>query len=143
MLSSRTLIRALRPITAIALLAAISCAGTPESRVDLAAPRSLVAEAERGGAQQYDSIDLETARSELQQAEHNAKDKPVLADRQGQEATVDAQLALARTRSAKAEQALREVNSGTASLESESQRQQDNSGAGPQPAALPQPAQWE
>ncbi|MGH8231312.1 MAG: DUF4398 domain-containing protein [Steroidobacteraceae bacterium] len=143
MLSSRTLIRGLRPVTAVALLAAISCAGTPEPRVDLAAPRSLVAEAERGGAQQYDSIDLETARSELRQAEQNAKDKPVLADRQSQEATVDAQLALARTRSAKAEQALREVNSGTATLESESERQQDNDGSGPQPAALPQPAQWE
>ncbi|MGH8230188.1 MAG: DUF4398 domain-containing protein [Steroidobacteraceae bacterium] len=143
MLSSRAVIKGIRPITAVALLAAVSCAGTPKPRVDLAAPRSLVSEAERGGAQQYDSLDLETARSELQQAEQNAKDKPVLADRQGQEATVDAQLALARTRSAKAEQSLREINSGTATLESESQREQDNSGPGAQPAALPQPAQWE
>jgi hypothetical protein len=125
------------------LLAAVSCAGTPKPRVDLAAPHSLVSEAESSGAQQYDSADLETARSELQQADQNAKDKPVLAQRQGEEATVDAQLALARTRSAKAEQSLREVNSGTATLESESQREQNNNGSGPQPGALPQPAQWD
>jgi hypothetical protein len=82
----------------------------------------LVSQAEQSGAQQFASANLEAARSELQQADRDAKDHPLLATRLAQEASVDAELALARTRTAKAEQALREVNSSTATLPSESER---------------------
>ena len=50
--------------------------------------------------------------------------------------TVNAELALARTRSAKAEQALQQVNSGTAALRSESERQSNM----PPPPMPPPPA---
>jgi hypothetical protein len=121
---------------AAALLAAVSCASGPKPTADLAGAHTLVAEAEQSGAQRFASINLEAARGELRQADQDAaNDKPVLATRLAQEASVDAELALARTRSAKAEQALREVDTGTATLRSESERQ---SGVAPMPP--PQPA---
>jgi hypothetical protein len=106
------------------LLAAAGCASgpPPKETADLARARALVAQAEQSGAQQYASADLEAARSELRQADQEAKDKPVLAQRRAQEASVDAELALARTRALKAEQALNQVNSGTATLRNESER---------------------
>ena len=57
-----------------------------------------------------------------------------MAMRLAQESSVDAELALARTRSVKAEQALREVNSGTATLQSESERERP-APVGPMPPA--------
>lgn len=108
---------------AAALLASVGCASTPQPVADLAGAHTLVSQAEQSGAQQYASADLEAARSELRQADADAKDKPVLAMRLAQESQVDAELALAHTRSLKAEQALREVNSGTATLQSESERE--------------------
>jgi predicted DsbA family dithiol-disulfide isomerase len=101
----------------------VSCAGGPKPNADLVGAHTLVSQAEQSGAQQYASANLEAARSELRQADQDAKDKPVLSIRLAQESSVDAELALARTRQLKAEQALREVNSGTATLQSESVRQ--------------------
>jgi hypothetical protein len=124
---------------AAVVLAAVSCSSGPRPTADLAGAHTLVAQAEQSGAQRFASINLETARNELAQADQDAaSDKPVLATRLAQQASVDAELALARTRSAKAEQALREVDSGTAALRSESERQ---SGAA-QPAAS-QPPQFQ
>jgi hypothetical protein len=71
----------------------------------------------------------------LRQADQDAKDKPVLSIRLAQESSVDAELALARTRALKAEQALKEVNSGTATLRSESERERPDVVAPLPPAA--------
>ncbi len=118
-----SMIRHVRTAAAAAALAVtISCASGPKPNADLVAAHTLVSQAEQSGAQQYASADLEAARSELRQADQDAKDKPVLAIRLAQESSVDSQLALARTRALKAEQALKEVNSGTATLQSESER---------------------
>ena len=108
---------------AAAVLLSVSCTSGPPPNADLVGAHTLVAQAEQSGAQQYASANLEAARSELRQADQDAKDKPVLASRLAQESSVDAELALARTRAVKAEQSLREVNSGNASLQSESERE--------------------
>lgn len=125
------------------LVAAASCSSGPKPTADLAEAHTLVSQAEQSGAQQFASINLEAARSELRQADQDAaSDKPVLATRLAQEASVDAELALARTRSAKAEQALRQVDSGTATLRSESERQSAPPAPMPPPAAS-QPPQYQ
>jgi hypothetical protein len=110
-------------VAAAAVVASVGCASAPQPNADLVGAHTLVSQAEQSGAQQYASSDLEAARSELRQADQDAKDKPVLAIRLAQESSVDAELALARTRALKAEQALKEVNSGTATLRSESERE--------------------
>jgi Domain of unknown function (DUF4398) len=139
----RSKIMPLRAAAAVAIaVAAASCASAPKPTADLVGAHTLVAQAEQSGAQQYASANLEAARSELQQADQNAKDKPVLSMRQAQEASVDAELALARTRSLKAEQALREVNSGTATLQGESERERPAPLA-PTPPAGPQASQYQ
>ena len=125
------------------LVASVSCSSGPKPTADLAEAHTLVSQAEQSGAQQFASINLEAARSELRQADQDAAtDKPVLATRMAQEASVDAELALARTRSAKAEQALQQVNSGTATLRSESERQGNMPPPMPPPPAS-QPPQFQ
>src|ERR1700730_17749059 len=119
-------------VAAAALLATVSCASGPKPSADLVGAHTLVSQAEQSGAQQFASADLEAARSELRQADQEAKDRPVSAMRLAQESSVDAELALARTRAVKAEQSLREVNSGTATLQSESERERPAS-VGPMP----------
>ena len=122
-------------VAAAALVASVGCASAPKPNADLVGAHTLVSQAEQSGAQQYASSDLEAARSELRQADQDAKDKPVLAIRLAQESSVDAELALARTRALKAEQALKEVNSGTATLRSESERERPDVVAPLPPAA--------
>jgi len=129
-------------VAAAAVLASVSCASGPPPNADLVGAHTLVAQAEQSGAQQYASANLEAARSELRQADQDAKDKPVLAIRLAQESSVDAELALARTRAVKAEQSLREVNSGTATLQSESERERPAT-AMPAPPANVQPPQYQ
>ena len=129
-------------VAAAAVLASVSCASGPQPNADLVGAHTLVAQAEQSGAQQYASANLEAARSELRQADQDAKDKPVLAIRLAQESSVDAELALARTRAVKAEQSLREVNSGTATLQSESERERPAT-AMPAPPANVQPPQYQ
>ena len=129
-------------VAAAAVLASVSCASGPPPNADLVGAHTLVAQAEQSGAQQYASANLEAARSELRQADQDAKDKPVLAIRLAQESSVDAELALARTREVKAEQSLREVNSGNASLQSESEREHPAT-AMPAPPVNAQPPQYQ
>jgi hypothetical protein len=138
-----SMIKHVSAATAVAALVAIAgCASEPKPTADLVSAHTLVAQAEQSGAQQYASADLEAARSELQQADQNARDKPVLSIRLAQESSVDAQLALAHTRALKAEQALREVNSGTATLQNESVRDRPAAPA-PIPAAAAPPGQYQ
>ena len=108
----------------VALLALGACATTPRSVPEVSTARAMISQAEQSGAQQFASADLEAARSKLRQADQNERDnKSVLASQQGTEASVYAEVAIARTRAIKAEQALAEVNAGTRTLNNESQRQ--------------------
>ena len=119
------------------LLAAAGCASSPKPVADLANAHALIAQAEQSDAQQFASSDLEAARSKLRQADADAQDKPVIAARLAQESSVDAEVALARTRSLKATQALAEVNAGTQTLRSESQRNEDQPATTPPPQPAP------
>src|ERR1700722_15482353 len=119
------------------LLAAAGCASSPKPVADLANAHALVAQAEQSDAQQFASSDLEAARSKLRQADTDAQDKPVIAARLAQESAVDAEVALARTRSLKAAQALNEVNAGTQTLRGESQRSADHPATTPPPPPAP------
>jgi hypothetical protein len=104
------------------ILSTAGCSSGPKPTADLAGAHTLVAQAEQSDAQQFDSADLEAARSKLQQADQDARDQPQLAIRLAQQSSVDAQLALARTRALKAEEALRQINADNATLQSESER---------------------
>jgi hypothetical protein len=98
------------------------CASTPPPVAELASAHTLVAQAEQSEAPRYDSTDLAMAQEKLQQADQDAKDHPPLAARLAQEASVDAELALARTRANKEQDALTQVNSTLEALQSESRQ---------------------
>jgi hypothetical protein len=109
-------------LTSAALLAAAGCADN-RPVPEVAAAHALVSQAEQGDAAQFASADLESARSKLQQADdfqHNGK--PEMAARLAQESSADAEVALARVRAIKSEQALADVNAGTQTLRNESRR---------------------
>jgi hypothetical protein len=76
----------------------------------------LVAEAEQSDAPRYDSADLAAAQAKLQMADQQAQSQPPMAARLSQEASVDAELALARTRANKEQDALNQVNASLAAL---------------------------
>ena len=133
-MSTITSIRAVAATAA--LLAVVGCAGTPRPVPEVAAARALVSQAEQSGASQFASADLESARSRLRVAEQDAKDnKTGLAAQVAQESSADAEVAMARTRAIKSEQALNDVNAGTGTLRSESLRQGQTS-APTQPATI-------
>jgi uncharacterized protein DUF4398 len=95
------------------------CASTPPPTAELASAHALVAQAEQSDASRYDSADLAMAQEKLRQADVNAKDDAPVATRLAQEASVDAQLALARTRANKEQDALTQVNATLQALQSE------------------------
>ncbi|HWW20826.1 MAG TPA: DUF4398 domain-containing protein [Steroidobacteraceae bacterium] len=107
-----------------ALLALAGCVTSPRQLPEVAAARALISQAEQSDASQFASADLESARSKLRQADQDAYDnQPVMAAHRAQESSADAEVAMARTRAIKAEQALAEVNAGTQTLHNETRRQ--------------------
>ena len=107
------------PAMLLALLGCASARPVP----DLVGSRTLISQAEQSDAPQFASADLESARSKVRQADEDARQgKTVLATRLAHEAAVDAEVAMARTRAIKSEQALRDVNAGTQTLRNESNR---------------------
>jgi hypothetical protein len=114
----------IRGVTAsAALLALLGCATTPRSVPDIAASHALITQADQSDAAQFASADLESARSKVRQADEYARQgKEVPATRLASEASLDAEVAMARTRAIKSEQALRDVNAGTQTLRNESNR---------------------
>ena len=127
----------------VALLAA--CASVPKPPppiADLSSAHALVSQAEQSGAQTYDDSDLVAAQQELQRADGAATDRPAAAARLAQEASVDAQLAMARTRATQEQNALHQVNENLAALRTVAG---DNPAVPPSedetpPAPLPAPA---
>jgi hypothetical protein len=110
-------------LIAVAVLGAAlagGCASAPQPSADLTQAHTLVDQAEQGGAAELASADLASARSKLQAADQDARDKPELSIRLAQEASVDARVALARTNAAKAQTALRDETDRTQSAQSDS-----------------------
>jgi hypothetical protein len=109
-----------------ALLALAACATAARPVPEVAAAHALISQAEQSGAAQLASADLESARSKAHQADQDAHDNmPALAARLAQEASADAEVAMARTDAIKAQQALAQVNAGTQSLHQEIRREGD------------------
>jgi hypothetical protein len=106
-----------------AAIAAAGCSGGPAPTAELAQAHSLVDQAEQSGAPRYASADISSARSKLQQADLDARKEPARALDEAQEATADARVALARTNAAKAQVALRDVQSSDRDLQHEADRQ--------------------
>jgi hypothetical protein len=106
------------------LLTLTACASTPQPVPEVAAAHALISQAEQSDATQFASSDLEAARSKVRLADQDVHDnKPILAAKLGQESSVDAEVAIARTRAMKSEQALKDVNAGTSTLRNETLRQ--------------------
>ena len=133
-----------RTTGALALLctaiAAAGCSSGPVPTAELAQAHSLVDQAEQSGAPRFDSADLSSARSKLQQADMDSKKEPTRSLAEAQEATADARVALARTNAAKAQAALHDVQAGTRDLQHETDRQelQDETATPANAAPIPQ-----
>lgn len=138
---SRTLGATATLVALASAVLAVGCASAPKPTSDLASAHTLIQEADQSGANQYASADLEAARLKIQKADQQAADKPVIAQRLAQESALDAQVALARTRAVKEQQALQQVESGTSTLQNETDRGAPINTPAPAPVApSPPPA---
>jgi putative cell wall-binding protein len=111
---------------AIVLLGA--CATTPPAppTASLIAAQQAIARAEQADAQQYASAELDEAKQKLALADRAVTAEGMIeADRFAQESRVAAELASARTESAKAADINREMGRGADALLEEMQRQGD------------------
>lgn len=118
--------RARNGLLTAALCAALvsACASRGERPTEqLTQARTLVEQAARGGAAQLAPAELERARSKLLAAENIANDgKNEDAQWLAEEAVVDAEYAIARTSTAKAEHAAQAVQQGLDTLREEATR---------------------
>lgn len=102
----------------------VGCAGAPERPVEeLTRARTLINQAEQAGGQQYAAAEMKRAREKLQQADKAAEAGEKSASELAVEAAADAELAAAKVRQAKAEEAASEVTRSVESLRKESNRQ--------------------
>jgi len=103
--------------------ALVACASAPPP-ANLTRAQTLIEQAAQNGAQRFAAADLDRARTKLhearQAADEDHNDKAVtLAD----EASADAELALARADSAEAQRAAREIRESIQTLRQETQRE--------------------
>ena len=140
------------PVALLLIGTLAGCASHPPVPVaDLTRAHTLVAQAQSSDAPRYDSVDLAAAQDKLQQADSNAQNQPVMAGQLAQEASADAELAMARTRARKAQESLSQVNANLAALRQQSDRLgqdetapdagSDQSAAPAEPAPAPQGGQ--
>ena len=124
---------------AVSALALTGCATEERHQqvADISRAQTLVDQAEQAGAQQYAAADLEAARNKLQVAQNKKTDDEV-AQRLAQESAADAEVAVARTRAAKAQQAGTQLNAGHESLREEANGQPQQAPP-PTPPAPPAP----
>ncbi|HKZ73344.1 MAG TPA: DUF4398 domain-containing protein [Steroidobacteraceae bacterium] len=104
-------------------VAGIGCASNePRPTEDLTRARVLIEQAGKAGAQQYASAELQSARDKLRRADTVVEDDTAEARRLAVEASLDAELAAAKTRSGKAKTAAEEVAASVATLREEAAR---------------------
>lgn len=112
------------------------CASHPPAPVaELTRAHTLVGQAQASDAPRYDSVDLAAAQDKLQQADADAQSNPMLADQLAHEASVDAELAMARTRARKAQESLGQVNDSLAALREQTNHVGANDGQDETPAS--------
>lgn len=131
----------LTAVWALSLLLAGCASGPPqETTADLTRAHTLIAEAERSGAQEYAPADLQKARDEAQQADQLAgHGNAQQADRLANEATVDARYATARASNGKAQHDLKDQQRTLETLRSEEGRQMDAPPSGAPASGPPTP----
>ena len=108
-----------------AVLAALTgcAANEPRPNDELVRARTLIEQARQSGANQFASTEAQNAQDKLQRAEVAAdKKQHAVARRLAVQASLDAELASARTRSGKAEAAAEEVQASVATLRQEAER---------------------
>ncbi len=130
------------PAALMAIGAVVGCASHPPAPVaDLTRAHTLVAQAQAGDAPRYDSLDLTAAQDKLQQADSSAQSQPIMAGQLAQEASANAELALARTRAREAQESLGQVNDSLAALRAQTSHVDSGDGASPDeaPQELPAP----
>jgi hypothetical protein len=110
-------------VAALATLAS-GCASNEERPTEeMTEARTLIDQARRSGANQFAATEVQSAQDKLHQAELAAdRKKNSVARRLAVEASLDAQLASARTRSGKAEAAAEQVEASLNTLREESAR---------------------
>lgn len=109
--------------TSLIVLLAAGCASQGERPAEeLARARTLIEQAEQGGAQQYAPAELERARTKLAAAESTADKDNERARELAHEAAVDAEYAVARTSAGKAQQSAQTLQQGIESLREEAGR---------------------
>ena len=109
--------------TASALLLAGCAAEVERPTEEMTRAKTLIDQAEKAGAQRYAAAELQQAREKLQDADEAVDDgKGEVAKRLAMEATVDAELAVARTASGEAQRAAEEINRSTETLQREATR---------------------
>jgi hypothetical protein len=118
------------------------CASQPVPAADLTRAHTLVAQAQASDAPRYDSVDLTSAQDKLQQADTDAQSQPAIAGQMAQEASADAELAMARTQDRKAQESLGQVNDSLAALrQQDEQLERDNANGSAAPGAPVAPPQ--
>jgi hypothetical protein len=107
---------------AVVLLAA--CASAPVApTASLSAARDAIASAEKSDARQYAGAELDVASQKLAQAESAVgSERMIEAERLAQQSRITAELAMARTASAKAAEINREMGRGADALDEEMKR---------------------
>ncbi len=119
--------------TAIAVAAALAAlgvgCGSNETRPteELTRARTLIDQAERTGGRQFASAELQMAREKLRRADAAAQEEEhAVARRLAVEASLDAELAAAKSRSGQAEAAAEEIAASVSTLRDEAARSGGN-----------------
>lgn len=110
-------------ITAGAVMFMAGCASTPAPTAQMAVSRAAVTEASNAGSNEFAPVQLKSAMDKMAAAERAMKDKDyVLARQLAEQAQVDAQLASATARTAKAKKAADAVQEDSRVLRQEINR---------------------
>jgi len=114
-------------VPAVSLLLLGACASTPQPPTEsLSDARQAIANAEQSDARQYASAELDEARSQLSLAERSVgQERMTEADRFARQSRIAAELAIARTGSAKAAEINHEIQRSTEALLEEMRRTGD------------------
>ena len=114
-------------VPAVSLLLLGACASTPQPPTEsLSAARQAIANAEQSDARQYASAELDEAQRQLSMAERAVgQERMTEADRFARQSRIAAELAIARTGSAKAAEINHEIQRSTEALLEEMRRTGD------------------
>lgn len=112
---------------AVAIVLLSACASAPMApTTELTAARDAIASAEQAGARQHAGAELDEAQQKLLLAERSVSDDQMVeAERLARESAIVAELASARTESAKAAAINREMGRGADALDVEMRRTGD------------------